>query len=147
MGVCLFLRWEIARRTHGLSWVHASNVRKRMDRKGGEARRRCDALPRLRVRKRQIPVASTIKERRIGYKKLCRFCVFYCFLGVFLPFRGIKNIFFDRRSPSSESFCAFGGWAFLLALNLWVIVKILVIVKMIVCGRYLVLKKGLLYDK
>ena len=33
---------------------------------------------------------------------------------------------------------------FLLPLKLWVIVKIVVIVKIIVCGRYLVLKKGLL---
>jgi len=24
---------------------------------------------------------------------LCPFCVFYCFLGVFLPFQGIKTIF------------------------------------------------------
>ena len=58
-----------------------------------------------------------------------------------LPFRGIfallrhKKHIFDRRSPSSERFCTFGGWAFLFALNLWVIVKIMVIVKIIVCGR------------
>ena len=37
-----------------------------------------------------------------------------------LPFRGIfallrhKKHIFDRRSPSSERFCTFGGWAFLL---------------------------------
>ena len=58
-----------------------------------------------------------------------------------LLFRGIsalsrhKKHIFDKRSPSSESFCAFGGGAFLLALNLWVIVKIMVIVKIIVCGQ------------
>ena len=39
------------------------------------------------------PVVRTIKIRRIGYKELCLFCVFYCFLGVFLPFQGIKTIF------------------------------------------------------
>ena len=66
-----------------------------------------------------------------------------------LPFRGIfalsrhKKHIFDKRSPSFESFCAFGGWAFLFALKLRVIVKIVVIVKIIVYGRYLVLKKGL----
>jgi hypothetical protein len=51
-----------------------------------------------------------------------------------LFFRGIsalsrhKKHIFDKRSPSSERFCTFGGWAFLFALNLWVIVKIMVIV-------------------
>ena len=69
-----------------------------------------------------------------------------------LPFRGIfalsrhKKHIFDKRSPSSERFYTFGGWAFLLALKLWVIIKIMVIVKIIVCGRYLVLKKGFFYD-
>ena len=58
------------------------------------------------------------------------------FRGIFALWRYKKHIF-DRRSLSSESFCAFGGWAFLLALNLWVIVKI------IVYGRYLVLTKDL----
>ena len=68
-----------------------------------------------------------------------------------LPFRGIfarlrhKKHIFDKRSPSSERFYTFGGWAFLLALNLWVIIKIMVIVKIIVCGRYLVLKMRLFY--
>ena len=38
----------------------------------------------------------------------------------------------------------FHWMGFLLPLKLWVIVKIVVIVKIIVCGRYLVLKKGLL---
>ena len=61
------------------------------------------------------------------------------FRGSFALLRHKKPIF-DRRSPSSESFCAFGGWAFLLALNLWVIVKI------IVCGLYLVLKKREVFD-
>ena len=48
-----------------------------------------------------------------------------------LPFRGIfalsrhKKHIFDKRSPSSERFYTFGGWAFLLALKLWVIVKIM----------------------
>ena len=68
-----------------------------------------------------------------------------------LPFRGIfalsrhKKHIFDKRSPSSERFYTFGGWAFLLALNLWVIVKIMVIVKIIVYGRYLVLNLCLFY--
>ena len=81
-----------------------------------------------------------------------RIQLFVPILRFLLPFRGIfalsrhKKHIFDRRSPSSESFCAFGGWAFLFALNLWVIVKIMVIVKIIVCGRYLVLKKGFFYD-
>ena len=66
------------------------------------------------------------------------------FGGIFALSRHKKHIF-DRRSPSSESFCAFGGWAFLLALNLWVIVKIMVIVKIIVYGRYLVLNLCLFY--
>ncbi len=38
----------------------------------------------------------------------------------------------------------FHWMGFLLPLKLWVIVKIVVSVKIIVCGRYLVLKKGLL---
>jgi hypothetical protein len=67
------------------------------------------------------------------------------FRGIFALSRHKKHIF-DKRSPSSERFCTFGGWAFLFALNLWVIVKIVVIVKIIVCGRYLVLKKGVFYD-
>ena len=66
------------------------------------------------------------------------------FRGIFALSRHKKHIF-DRRSPSSESFCAFGGWAFLLALNLWVIVIIMVIVKIIVYGRYLVLNLCLFY--
>ena len=66
------------------------------------------------------------------------------FRGIFALSRHKKHIF-DKRSPSSERFYTFGGWAFLLALNLWVIVKIMVIVKIIVCGRYLVLKKGFFY--
>ena len=56
------------------------------------------------------------------------------FRGIFTLSRRKKHIL-DRRSPSSESFCTFGGWAFLFALNLWVIIKIMVIVKIIVCGR------------
>ena len=51
------------------------------------------------------------------------------FRGIFALSRHKKHIF-DRRSQSSESFCAFGGWAFLFALNLWVIVKI-----MVLCNR------------
>ena len=80
-----------------------------------------------------------------------RIQLFVPILRFLLPFRGIfalsrhKKHIFDRRSPSSESFCTFGGWAFLFALNLWVIVKIMVIVKIIVYGRYLVLKMCLFY--
>ena len=66
------------------------------------------------------------------------------FRGIFALSRHKKRIF-DKRSPSSERFCTFGGWAFLLALKLWVIIKIMVIVKIIVCGRYLVLKMCLFY--
>ena len=66
------------------------------------------------------------------------------FRGIFALSRHKKHIF-DKRSSSSERFCTFGGWAFLFALNLWVIVKIMVIVKIIVCGRYLVLKMCLFY--
>ena len=68
-----------------------------------------------------------------------RIQLFVPILRFLLPFRGIfalsrhQKYIFNRRSLSSESFCAFGGWAFLLALNLWVIVKIVVIVKIIVC--------------
>ena len=50
---------------------------------------------------------------------------FLLLFGIFALSRHKKHIF-DRRSPSSESFCTFVGWAFLFALNLWVIVKIVV---------------------
>ena len=80
-----------------------------------------------------------------------RIQLFVPILRFLLPFRGIfalsrhKKHIFDKRSPSSERFYTFGGWAFLLALNLWVIVKIMVIVKIIVYGRYLVLNLCLFY--
>ena len=48
----------------------------------------------------------------------CPFCVLYCFLWVFLPFQSIKSLFCDKSSSSSESFCAFDGWALLLSLKL-----------------------------
>ena len=38
------------------------------------------------VYKGSNPFLCAIKGRRIGYKKLCRFCVFYCFLSMFLQF-------------------------------------------------------------
>ena len=87
---------------------------------------------------------ESLMARQIRTQK--RIQLFVPILRFLLPFRGIftlsrhKKHIFDKRSPSSERFYTFGGWAFLLALNLWVIVKIMVIVKIIVCGRYLVLK-------
>ena len=91
-------------------------------------------------RSAEAPRAETADTRRLNHKRtqnriqeivpILRFLLL--FRGIFALSRHKKHIF-DRRSPSSESFCAFGGWAFLLALNLWVIVKIVVIVKIIVC--------------
>ena len=54
-----------------------------------------------------------------------RIQLFVPILRFLLPFRGIfalsrhKKHIFDKRSPSSERFYTFGGWAFLLALKLW----------------------------
>ena len=84
-------------------------------------------------------IGDTLHPHQIRTQK--RIQLFVPILRSLLHFRGVfalsrhKKHIFDKRSPSSERFCTFGGWAFLFALNLWVIVKI------IVCGRYLVLKK------
>ena len=67
-----------------------------------------------RAAKGANPVIRTIKIRRIGYNYLCQFCVFYCLLGVFLPFQGVKSISCDKKSLSSEVVCAF-GWGALFA--------------------------------
>jgi hypothetical protein len=47
-----------------------------------------------------IPLGSSIKERRIGYNYLCQFCVFYCFLVVFLSLEIIKIKFCNEKSLS-----------------------------------------------
>ena len=60
-----------------------------------------------------------------------RIQLFVPILRFLLPFRGIfalsrhKKHIFDKRSPSSERFYTFGGWAFLLALKLRIFVKII----------------------
>ena len=54
-----------------------------------------------------IPLGSTIKIRRIGYKKLCLICVFYCFLETFLPFQSIKSISYDKTILSFRCVCHF----------------------------------------
>jgi len=67
------------------------------------------------ARKRQgseySPSAKSVEERRIGYNYLCQFCVFYCFLGKFLPFESVKLNIIIKKSLSSENFCTPGEWA------------------------------------
>ena len=92
--------------------------------------------------KSRLPHQIRTQNRIQLFVPILRFLLL--FRGIFALSRHKKHIF-DKRSSSSERFCTFGGWAFLFALNLWVIIKIMVIVKIIVCGRYLVLKMCLFY--
>ena len=72
----------------------------------------------------QVPSAAPNKNAD-------RIQLFVPILRFLLPFRGIfalsrhKKHIFDKRSPSSERFYTFGGWAFLLALKLRIFVKII----------------------
>ena len=71
------------------------------------------------------PSLCAKKERRIGYNYLCQFCVFYCFLGVFLLFESVKLNIIIKRAYLPRIFALPANGLFLLSLKLWVFVKIM----------------------
>ena len=68
--------------------------------------------------KGESPRWITRKERRIGYNYLCQFCVFYCFLGKFLPFESVKLNIIIKRAYLPRIFALPANGLFLLSLNL-----------------------------